>query len=105
MVADTAVEFGECPECGYLMLPVPALSPCGHEAPARRAPLTQPGEVYAWTRAWSGDAPLLMAMVDFFDGRLRVTAPAPGLESVTVGDQLRLAVDGSWPYVFVGSES
>jgi len=37
-----SVEYGTCPVCGTMMLPVLEMSPCGHDAPPVRAPLTEP---------------------------------------------------------------
>lgn len=93
-----AVAHGTCPECGSLMLPVLDLLPCGHDGPALVSPLTDVGTVYSWTRVWVGEQPRLMAMVDFLDGALRVTAPLVGTTSVAIGDRVRLEVGDDTPY-------
>lgn len=101
---EDALEYGRCTECGYLTLPVPQLSPCGHAAAVTTKPLTEPGEVYSWTRLRLGETDRLMVMVDFFGGDLRVTAPLVGAESVSIGDWVRLIPSTENPYVFEPDE-
>ena len=85
----TAVKYGVCPTCGYLMFPVTALQPCGHVGPAELLDLEAAGVVYSWSRSWTGrDASVLIAMVDFLDGGLRITAPVIGVDEVSIGDRL-----------------
>lgn len=102
--SDSSVDYGECPVCGALTLPVLTMPPCGHtEAPIVRR-LTEPGIVYSWTRT-GGAEPTLLAMVDFLDGALRAAAPVGGTDSVAIGDLL-VAVPGSTtPLMFVPTES
>ncbi|HJR93542.1 MAG TPA: hypothetical protein VJ938_13940 [Acidimicrobiia bacterium] len=99
-----AVEYGTCPVCGTVMLPVLDLSPCGHDAPPVRAPLTESGTVYSWTRVWLGDEPngRLIVMADFLDGALRVTAPLDGAE-IAIGDAVVLTAAEDVPYRLVNS--
>ena len=80
------VEYGTCPVCGYVMLPVLAMSPCGHSAEPVLAPLDGVGVVYSWTRVWSDETAQTLAMADFLDGRLRITAPVLGSGEVAIGD-------------------
>jgi uncharacterized OB-fold protein len=91
-------DFATCTDCGKRMLPVLDLPPCGHDAPQEIAPLDTPGVVYAWTRAWSTlDQGTLMAMADFLDGSLRVTAPLVEAEEVAIGDEV-VAVEAGGAY-------
>lgn len=84
------------------MLPVLALPPCGHAEPASIAPLDTPGVVYSWTRVWSTpESNRLMAMVDFFDGGLRVTAPVIETDEVSIGDLVEARTGTDTPVVFV----
>jgi uncharacterized OB-fold protein len=98
----TTVDYGTCPVCGTVMLPVLKMSPCGHDAPPVRAPLTEPGTVYSWTRVWLGDEPdgRLIVMADFLDGGLRVTAPLDGSE-IAIGDAVLLTTADDVPYRLV----
>lgn len=94
-------EMGTCPECGYRMVPVLTPPPCGHDVDPVRAPLDATGTVYAWTRVWSGDgASTLMAMVDFFDGGLRVTAPVMGADDIAVDNRVEAVVGEDTPVAF-----
>ena len=96
---DEAVEYGTCPVCGYLMLPVLAQSPCGHEQAPLVAPMGEVGSVYSWTRVWlDADAGRLLAMADFLDGRLRVTAPLLDADAVSIDDRVRVVRGTSTPY-------
>lgn len=95
------VDYGECTECGFLMLPIPALSPCGHSAPVETRPLSDTGVVYTWTRARLGASDQLMVMADFFDGRLRITAPLLESEQVSIGASVTLITGVNTPYAFV----
>ena len=96
------VEYGRCPTCGDLTLPIVPLLPCGHDGPPQRAPLEDVGHVYAWTRVFPDpDHPTVIAMVDFFDGRLRVASPVADLEAVSVGDRLRAVRGRDTPIAFV----
>lgn len=97
------IGYGACIECGYLMLPVLPLSPCGHDALVEEKPLDELGEVYSWTRFRLGESERLLVMVDFFGGKLRVTAPLVETESVAIGDRVRIVPGGDTPYAFVPS--
>ena len=98
----TTVDYGTCPVCGTVMLPVLKMSPCGHDAPPVPAPLTESGTVYSWTRVWLGYDPdgRLIVMADFLDGGLRVTAPLDGSE-IAIGDTVLLTTADDVPYRLV----
>jgi uncharacterized OB-fold protein len=85
----SSVEYGQCPVCGYVMLPVLDRAPCGHhEAPELR-PLDEPGVVYSWTvTRISEDDGTLLAMADFLGGRIRVTAPVLHADEIAIGDEV-----------------
>ncbi|HSJ29001.1 MAG TPA: hypothetical protein VLB67_12400 [Acidimicrobiia bacterium] len=88
-------DYGRCPRCGYLTFPVLELSPCGHDDPPVRASLDATGTVYSWTRVWeTPESGSLMAMADFFDGALRITAPVRDAGEIAIGDEV-LAVSGT----------
>ncbi|MGH8913650.1 MAG: hypothetical protein ACRDZM_03945 [Acidimicrobiia bacterium] len=91
------VEYGSCPVCGYVMLPVLEMSPCGHDAPPVLSPLDEAGVVYSWTRVWPDDTGQTLAMADFLGGRLRVTAPLLDGGEVVIGDRVRLTVGSGTP--------
>jgi uncharacterized OB-fold protein len=94
----THPEYGRCPRCGYLTLPVLELSPCGHDAEPQRELLDSAGTVYSWTRVWdTPESGHLMAMADFFDGALRVTAPVHGSDDIAIGDQVEAIVGTDTP--------
>lgn len=96
------VEFGRCPTCGDLTLPIVPLLPCGHDGPPQREPLEAAGRVYAFTRVFEDpDHPTVIAMVDFFDGRLRVASPVLDLDAVVIGDELRAVRGRDTPIAFV----
>lgn len=97
-MAVETVEYGKCPVCGYLMLPVLPLTPCGHEADPELTALTDVGTVYSWSEIGIGER-RVMVMADFFDGELRVTAPLDG-DVVGIGDQVRLVRGADTPYQF-----
>lgn len=82
------------------MLPVLPLSSCGHSDEVEILPLTESGEVYSWTRAHVGTPPggTLMAMADFFDGALRVTAPVLDAEEIDIGDRVVVVPGEDTPY-------
>lgn len=101
MTAPDTVEYGTCTRCGYAMFPVPPLSPCGHDAPVELKPLVESGRVYSWTRVHLGEEPQLIVMADFLGGRLRVNAPMKGTEEVSIGDEVRLEADETYPYRLV----
>ena len=97
---DEAVPYGTCPRCGYVMLPVLPQLPCGHDEEPVLAPLGTDGTVYSWTRVRLGDgAERVMAMVDFLEGRLRVTAPVLDQATVAIGDRMHLTTGNDTPYV------
>ena len=88
--------YARCSVCGEAYFPVHALTPCGHDGVPTVYPFTESGEVYAWTRSYGADGSVLIAMTDFLDGDLRVTAPVKEAESVEIGDRLVvLTSDGS----------
>lgn len=98
MTPDSPAEYGACPRCGALTLPVLAMSPCGHaDAPLVRQ-LAAPGVVYSWTRVAAPTATVL-AMVDFFDGALRVAGPVAASD-VAIGDHVLAVVGADTPIVF-----
>ncbi|MDP2624193.1 MAG: hypothetical protein Q8Q29_10395 [Actinomycetota bacterium] len=84
------VEYGTCPVCGYVMLPVLDRSPCGHREASELRPLDKPGVVYSWTvsRIASDEDGTLLAMADFLDGRIRVTAPVLDADAIGIGDEV-----------------
>jgi len=86
----TEVQYGSCPVCGYVMLPVLDRSPCGHRAAPDLRPLDEPGVVYSWTvsRISSDEDGTLLAMADFLDGRIRVIAPLLEADAVAIGDEV-----------------
>lgn len=85
---ETAV-FARCPVCDEMTFPVHELSPCGHDAEPRLVPLTEAGRVFSWTRTHQQDAVTVLAMADFFDGALRITAPIRGVTEIAIGDLVR----------------
>lgn len=93
------VDYGTCPVCGYVMLPILALSPCGHEKAPTVTPLDQPGVVYSWTRVWLGSEEngRILAMADFLNGQLRVTAPVVGVDQIAIGDSVEVTVGTDTP--------
>jgi hypothetical protein len=95
--AESAPDYGLCPACGFLMYPVLEYLPCGHEGPPTLAPLEAAGIVYSWTRSWTGiDRATVIAMADFLDGALRISAPMFGSGEIAIGD-LVTAVVGVHP--------
>ncbi len=100
----SGVDYGECPVCGNLSLPVLAMAPCGHDEASIVHRLTSPGVVYSWTRT-GGAEPTLLAMVDFLDGALRAAAPVAGTETVAIGDRLVATPGSTTPLMFVPTES
>lgn len=99
-----AVEYGTCPQCGDLSFPVLPLSPCGHGDEPQRRPLDEAGVVYSWTRVWAGDESTLMAMADFLEGRLRVTAPVMDAEEIEIGAPVRVCPGLDTPYAMQPSD-
>jgi uncharacterized OB-fold protein len=81
------------------MLPILALSPCGHEKAPTVTPLDQPGVVYSWTRVWLGSEEngRILAMADFLNGQLRVTAPVVGVDQIAIGDSVEVTVGTDTP--------
>jgi uncharacterized OB-fold protein len=77
------------------------MSPCGHDDEPERAPLDSPGIVYSWTRVWpTPESGRLMAMADFFDGALRVTAPVVDTGEVAIGDAVTAIIGSETPVAF-----
>lgn len=90
------IEYGACTTCGYLSFPILALSPCGHEGEQARRPFEGDGEVYSWSRSWTGrEESVLIAMADFLDGSIRVTAPMVDAEDISIGDRVDVVARGS----------
>ena len=100
MTRDARVAYGSCPICGYVMLPVLPLSPCGHGEPADLVELTDPGVVYSWTIVVgpSGED-TVMVMADFLRGRLRLTSPLAGSDRVAIGDEVVVENGNDTPFV------
>jgi hypothetical protein len=94
------VEYGTCPVCGLVTLPVLPLSPCGHDAAPDIAMLDLPGTVYSWTSTGSGVGTQIV-MADFLDGTLRVTGPILSGPDVDIGTSVTLVVGHETPYGFV----
>lgn len=94
------IEYGTCPTCGYVMLPVLPLSPCGHDDQPVLTPLDEPGVVYSWTTVRPGEEEpgKTLAMADFLDGRLRVTAPVLDGGGVAIGDQVKVTIGWDTPF-------
>jgi uncharacterized OB-fold protein len=89
MRPDQSPEYGECPVCGYRMVPVLDLSPCGHDAETIVRALDAEGTIYSWTRLWtSAESSTLVAMADFLDGTLRIAAPVGATDSIEIGDRV-----------------
>jgi uncharacterized OB-fold protein len=90
-------QYARCPVCGEASFPQHLLSPCGHDAPPELVAFDAPGEVYSWTRT-HGDDGAVLAMADFLEGELRVTAPVVGGEDVAIGDRVVVVshADGSF---------
>ena len=100
----STVDYGRCPTCDTLMLPIVPLSPCGHDEAPVVAPLEEPGVVYSYTRQFpEPDRPRVIAMVDFLGGRLRVASPVLDLDEVAIGDHLRAVPGRSTPVAFVAA--
>ncbi|MEX2562284.1 MAG: hypothetical protein WD358_03410 [Nitriliruptoraceae bacterium] len=100
MMSSQHPEIGICPICGYRMLPILDLMPCGHSGEVERQPLEEQGRVYSWTRSWSSpDDSRLIVMADFFDGQLRVTGPLDGDSDVAIGDAVWAHVGSDSPFV------
>ena len=95
-------DYGTCPLCGYLMLPILELPPCGHDTDPQRAPLEAIGHIYAWTRTWHNQHhSTLIAMADLFNGRLRITAPVTNTETVEIGDPVSVGIGSETPYILI----
>ena len=86
MSHDQPPQYGECPICGYRMIPVLDLSPCGHDAETIVRTLDSEGTIYSWTRLWATpESSTVVAMADFLDGTLRIAAPVAA-DSIEIGD-------------------
>ena len=92
------IDYGICPICGYVMLPVLPLLPCGHSEEPLLNPLNELGTVFSWTTVRLGDAGQPVAMADFLDGQLRVTAPVLNAGTVAIGDKVKLTIGRDTPY-------
>lgn len=82
-------------------MPVLDLLPCGHDAVPERSPLDAKGVIYSWTRSRIGADELVLVMVDFFDGELRVTGPLLQDADVEIGQHVRIVEGRDTPYAFV----
>jgi len=91
-------DYETCGTCGLMIFPILGLLPCGH-AHATTAPLDAVGTVYSWTVSWLTGQPVTVVMADFFDGALRVTAPLPSNEQVSIDDRVDVRMSDGWPYV------
>jgi hypothetical protein len=93
--------FGTYPTCGYEMFAMLPQSPCRHEVDPVLAPLDGFGTVYSWTRVSIGDETTeVIAMADFREGRVRVTAPV--LEgSMKIRSSVVLPPGATTAYAFV----
>jgi uncharacterized OB-fold protein len=97
------VEYGTCPVCEQLSLPILEMLPCGHEADPIRARLDSPGTIYSWTRSRIGPDDVLIVMADFFGGALRVTAPLNADVTPDFGQKVKLVLGLHSPYEFVSN--
>lgn len=91
--------YGTCPVCGYRMVPLTRLSPCGHDAALEPSPLESTGVVYSFTRSWSSPTKqVLIAMVDLPDVDLRLCGPVKDAEDLRIGDVVTIHVGTSTPF-------
>lgn len=95
----TPVQYAVCSECDLHMFPVLPRCANGHRVPLDCRALTGAGVVYSWTATDVKGSLVRLAMVDFFDGRLRLVGRAPG--GAGIGDRLKaaLATDGAWEFI------
>lgn len=97
------VEYASCPDCGFIAFPVPVMMFCGHSSAPDLRPLEEAGALYSWSRSWDGEgASTAIGLLDFFDGRLRVTAPLAVDADPTIGDRFALAKGDHLPYPYRG---
>jgi uncharacterized OB-fold protein len=80
------------------MLPVLDRSPCGHGDRPDIEELVASGTVYSWTVFRLGETPTTIAMADFLDGGLRVTAPVVSATEVAIGDEVVVVPGEGTPY-------
>jgi len=100
MKDDNQLRYARCSDCGYLMFPVPDLTLCGHDGGVELLPFEEPGQVYSRTRIPAmTESSVTMAMVDFLDGRIRVSAPVEAGD-VRIGEEVRLVAGRATPYAF-----
>ncbi len=93
------VEYGTCPACRYVMLPILPLSPCGHDDQPVLTPLTESGIVYSWTAVQRTlEESTTLAMADFLEGRLRITAPIIDSAEIAIGDRVRVTLGRDTPF-------
>ena len=97
------LSYIRCPACGHAAFPEHALPTCGHAGPGTSYSFTEEGQVYAWTRVHGAGGTTLLAMADFLDGEVRVTAPLVGTAEVSVGDRVRVRRGAELPYELVPS--
>lgn len=97
------VKYAICQDCGFIAFPVPVMMFCGHSSAPDLRPLEVAGALYSWSRSWDeGGVSTAIGLLDFFDGRLRVTAPLVGERDPTIGDRFLLATGGDLPYPYWG---
>jgi uncharacterized OB-fold protein len=104
LVSRDLMEYGTCPVCGQVSLPILEMLPCGHDVEPIRALLDSPGIIYSWTRSRIGPVVVLMVMADFFGGTLRVTAPLEAEETPQFGRMVKLVRGLHSPYAFLPND-
>jgi uncharacterized OB-fold protein len=94
----TPAHYARCPVCREVSFPRHVLSPCGHDAEPELFALADAGEVYSWTRTHTAGVATVIAMTDFLNGELRVSAPVIDRDEVAIGDRLVVlsSEDGSF---------
>jgi len=91
--------YARCVVCGTAYFPVHVLAPCGHSEEPTLHAFDEAGVVYSWTRSHGADGAVPIAMADFLDGELRVTAPVVGADEVAIGDLLVVRLAEQPPFV------
>jgi uncharacterized OB-fold protein len=100
-----SAQYARCTICNEAYFPVHALTPCGHDATPSLHTFEAPGTVYSWTRSHGADGAVLIAMTDFLDGELRITAPVTGVDSVDIGDELVVLSSDEVPFILAPASS
>ncbi len=90
-----SLEYGECSVCGSLEFPVLQRPTCGHDKPMLHRAFSQPGTIYSWTRVGERGSTKTLVMVDFFGGKLRVTAGYEPVGDPEIGSDVTLVRRGS----------